>query len=217
MTADPLAKMYGTLTPQERFRLILAASGRGDDAEAKRLAMAGDRVCFSFAGHMPYAMGFRELSDMVLFELLDDAAEYLESFHDLREEDADDDDQAEEKPDGEEPDPGASLRLREIKLDITLARGFLFKTKVDGWKLFCERMGIPPFLMWEPLPGLARLQRAIRAAEKAAFSPEGMVKMLNRSRPKEEKEVTVVLHATPEKYADDCEASFRTRAEWWGA
>jgi hypothetical protein len=227
MNADALAKMYGTLTPEERFRLILAASGRGDEAEAKRLAMAGERVSFSFAGHMPYSQGFRDLADLTAFELLEDAAEYLESFHDWDDEedeesedgDSDDGDQAEEEPGDDEADkesdPGPS-RLDRF-LHITLGRGFLFKTKMNGWKLFCERMGIPPFLLWEPLPGFARLQRAIRIAEQAAFTPEGMVKMLNRIRPKGKEEVTAAALMTPEKYAEDCEAVFRTRAEWWGA
>jgi len=31
MNANAVAKHYGILTPEERFRLILAASGRGDE------------------------------------------------------------------------------------------------------------------------------------------------------------------------------------------
>src|SRR6516165_8603622 len=36
MKAPPLVKNYYLLTPEERFRLILAASGRGDEAELSR-------------------------------------------------------------------------------------------------------------------------------------------------------------------------------------
>jgi hypothetical protein len=38
MNANALVKNYGRLAPEERFRLILAARGRGDEAESDRLA-----------------------------------------------------------------------------------------------------------------------------------------------------------------------------------
>ena len=40
MTANTAAKLYSNLTPEERFRLILAAGGRNDDAERDRLVRA---------------------------------------------------------------------------------------------------------------------------------------------------------------------------------
>ncbi len=44
MKAHPLAKNYDLLTPEERFRLIMAASQRGDEAERDRLVQAGSRL-----------------------------------------------------------------------------------------------------------------------------------------------------------------------------
>jgi hypothetical protein len=40
MNASTVAKNYPNLTPEARFRLIFAAKGRGDEAEADRLETA---------------------------------------------------------------------------------------------------------------------------------------------------------------------------------
>ena len=47
MKADVIARNYDCLTSEERFRLILAASGRGDEAERDRLISAGGRIALS--------------------------------------------------------------------------------------------------------------------------------------------------------------------------
>jgi hypothetical protein len=39
-----LARHYANLTPEERFRLILAAGSRGDEAERDRLVSTGQRI-----------------------------------------------------------------------------------------------------------------------------------------------------------------------------
>ena len=44
MNANAIAKNYSRLTPEERFHLILAASGRGDEAERDRLLHARMRI-----------------------------------------------------------------------------------------------------------------------------------------------------------------------------
>ncbi len=49
MKAHPLAKNYDLLTPEERFRLIMAASQRGDEAERDRLVQAGSRLTLTLA------------------------------------------------------------------------------------------------------------------------------------------------------------------------
>ena len=75
MKAPPLAKNYKALTPEERFRLILAASGRGDEAEAARLVNAGGRITLSVPDHSPYAHAFSDLALMTFIDLLEEAAE----------------------------------------------------------------------------------------------------------------------------------------------
>jgi hypothetical protein len=79
MIAKAIAKDYGSLTPEERFRLILAARGRGDEAEWNRLANAGARIRLSASDYSPYARAFDELALLIYIELLEGAAGYLEA------------------------------------------------------------------------------------------------------------------------------------------
>jgi len=100
-------------------------------------------------------------------------------------------------------------------LDLALAFGYVLRAKAEGWKLFCERLNISPFLLWETLPGFDRLQRALALAERIAFVPEGFLRWLNRIRPKGAPELTEV-RLTAEAMADANEASFRERIRWLG-
>ena len=61
-------------TREERLRLVLAASGRGDAAERDRLVRAAGRISRSFPDHAPYARAVEELALMTFIELLDEAA-----------------------------------------------------------------------------------------------------------------------------------------------
>jgi hypothetical protein len=60
--------------------LILAASGRGDEAERERLVNAGGRITLSMRDHSPYVHSFNELNLLVFVELLEEAAGYFEAF-----------------------------------------------------------------------------------------------------------------------------------------
>ena len=231
MKTPPLAKNYSLLTPEERFRLILIASGRGDEAERDRLTNAGGRIALSFQDHAPYAQAFDELALLTFIELLEEAAHYREAlaFADDTEADAEEEEEQEEASDdaAEETDSQADegpaqddasekppLWLRT--LDIALAAGYVLRTKANGWKLFCERLNVPPFLLWGILPGFNRIQRALTLAEKAAFVPEGFLRWLNRIRPKGKPELPAVP-LTVEGVAEETEKAFRHRVQWWGA
>jgi hypothetical protein len=100
-------------------------------------------------------------------------------------------------------------------LDLALAAGFMLRTKAGGWKLFCERMTVPPFAVWEGLPGLDRLQRALQLAEKTAFGNEGFLRWLNAIRPAGEPERAEVP-LTVEGMAAAAEELFRQSVQWWG-
>jgi hypothetical protein len=228
MKAPPLAKNYDCLTPEERFRLILAASGRGDEVERDRLGNAGGRITLSMPDHSPYAHAFNELSLLTFIELLDDAAFYQTCFEftdDARDIFDDDEDEGEDDT-AEEPHPQADEGLEHEDagkkpacirtLDVTLAAGYILRTKANGWKSFCARMNVPPFLHWDMLPGFERLQILLAAAEKAAFVPEGFLRWLNRLRPEGEPELTAVP-LTVEGVADVNAKAFRHRVQWWGA
>ena len=228
MKAPPLAKNYGSLTPEERFRLIMAASGRGDEAERNRLKNAGGKIMLSIQDHAPYAQAFDELAFLIFIELLDEAARYRDAFafDDDTGDNLDADESGEEESDDAaeetaartdegpaEDDSAKPLWLRTF--DLALASGYMLRTRANGWKLFCERLNVPPFLLWEVLPGFDRLQRALAFTEKAAFVPEGFLRWLNDGRPKGAPELTT-LALTIEAVADEIAEAFRERVEWWG-
>ena len=79
MNANAVARHYGSLTPEERFRLILAASGRGDEVERIRLVSAAPRITLAMPDHSPFAQAFRELAFLIFIELLAEAGRYTEA------------------------------------------------------------------------------------------------------------------------------------------
>lgn len=107
-------------------------------------------------------------------------------------------------------------------LELYYAQNFILKAKVDGWKLFCERLGIAPFGVWQYFPGIDRLQGALKSLEAneyrpaPVFQPDGMVAWMSRIRPKEAPRLTVDRLISPEKFANDLDKAFRIRVEWWG-
>jgi hypothetical protein len=230
-----IARHYGSLTPEERFRLIVAAGARGDEVEQARLVRAGQRITLSVQDHAPYAHAFEELALMVYLELLEEATHYLELFtRDRGDRDIVD---AEEVEEGEEArretnsaDKKESVRntrassteddaeepcVWEGYLDLALAVGFVLRTKAEGWKLFCQRLTIPPLAFWKSLPGFHRLQQALDVSERAAFYPEGFLRWMNRVRPAGEPE-QLQVRLTAEGWAAAAEAMFRERIAWWG-
>jgi hypothetical protein len=229
MKAPPLANSYGCLSPEERFRLILAASGRGDEAEGARLAHSGGRITLSMQDHAPYAHAFNDLALLTFIELVDEAARYqaaLTFAHDARDnlgadeaEEEESDEAAEETAAPADEGPLQEDASQEPAcfrtLDLALAAGYVLRTKANGWKLFCERLNVPPFLIWEIHPGFDRLQLVLAMTEKAAFVPQGFLVWLNRIRPKGEQELTAVP-LTVERVAAANEEAFRHRVEWWG-
>ena len=223
MKAPPLAKNYSCLTTEERFRLIMAAAGRRDEAERDRLIRAGGRVTLSMPDHAPYAQALNALASHVFMDLLEEAARYHDAFDHLDSAEREDSDDAEEKsedqPDSkmdEEPEdqPGASWSVWKRYFDLVLASGYILRAKAEGWKLFCERLNIPPFLLWEKLPGFDRLQRALDLAQKAAFVPKGFLRWLNRIRPAGEPELTKVP-LTADGLANANEQAFQELVQWW--
>jgi hypothetical protein len=77
-------------------------------------------------------------------------------------------------------------------------------------------MTLSPFAVWEGLPGLERLQRALALAEEAAFVPEGFLRWLNDRRPTGEPERTEVPSwLTVEGVADATAKMFQGRVAWW--
>jgi hypothetical protein len=179
--------------------------------------------------HAPYAHAFNDLALLTFVELLEEAASYQEAFAiaddtcdtfdaDEAEEEESDDGAAEtdalaDKGPAQEDATEEPVYFRA--LDVALASGYMLRTKANGWKLFCERLNVPPFLLWQVLPGFDRVQRALVLTEKAAFVPEGFLRWLNRGRPKGQPELTAVP-LTVEGVAAATAEAFRQRVQWWG-
>jgi hypothetical protein len=226
MKASPLANNYKSLKPDERYRLILAASGRGDVVERERLSRSAERITLSMQDYAPYAHAFGELALYTFIELVEEAAQYREDFElwklareDARDEagNSDEEDELEEAPDEvllEDVDE-EQMRLFELYSGLTLASGYMLRATAEGWKLFCERLNVPPFLHLEMLPGFERLQGALALAERVAFVPEGFLRWLNRIRPKGEPELRE-LRLTAEAVAKAMDGALRERVRWWG-
>jgi len=218
VSAKALSNHYSQLTAEERFRLIWAASDRGDDAERDRLRNSSPRITFSTVDFSPYVDAFTELAMVVFAELVEEAAKFRDAF--------------DHWSDGEMFDHavGKKRKARRKRADdvhdrcqdLFLAQGFLLKVKANGWKLFCERLGISPFGLWQYLPGFERLKRNLDAVEGThdrpgpAFSLVGMAKWLKRIRPADKPEVNEADILTAEKCADLLEVLFRERAKWCG-
>ena len=194
MNAQAIARHYDHLTPQERFRLIPAASGHADHAERDRLGRCGPHIMMQMSDHVPYAQAFLELAFMTYIELQEGATVYADAF----------------ARDCAALDP-AKNPLNERTFDLTLATGYVMRTKANGWKAFCQRLSVPPFLLWEGFPGFHRLQQALTTAERRAFTSEGVLRWLNRMRPEGKPIVNEEDLLTVEKLADDHEATFETR------
>jgi hypothetical protein len=207
MKAPPLANQYDRLTAEERFRLIMAAIGRSDEAEQDRLIRAGSRISCSMPDSAPYLYAVDMISPHVFIDLLEEAAHYDDAFD--RFVDHEDWNQADEA----EVDPEARPARKRF-LDLVLASGYMLRARLEGWKLFCERWSIPPFLLWEKLPGFDRLQRALDLAEKRAFGPEEFLRWLNRVRPKGKPELTEVP-LTADGQAKANEDVFQELVQWW--
>jgi hypothetical protein len=249
MNPKAFAKSYPSLTPEERFRLILAAGARGDEAEQDRLHRAGDRITLSMSDYSPWSHAFDELAMMVFLELLEEAAKHQDAFErwcdadevwspetdagfaaEDREADARDSVEIEDVENVDEP-PSVGVAspnqddqglMPTRMLNLYLAQGFMLKTKLAGWKLFCERLSIPPFALWQILPGFKRLEHALELLEDnrfrlgPAFRPEGMLRWLSKIRPEGAPEPTLDMLISPERFADDLDKVFRERVAWWG-
>jgi hypothetical protein len=224
------------LSPSERFRLVLAATDRGDQAEADRLAAAGERITLSFPEHAPYLQGFVELATVAFLELAELASSYDRAFVAWASTDPPRDDDDEDLGEGEqEPtndprgtdtcevdqeaarDEDVSCEYADRLGQTALAFGYLLKTRAEGWRLFCERLTISPLFVWARLPGFDRVQGALALAENAAFVPEGMSCWMNRHRPAGAPEVTAATVMTPEKIAAELAEQFdKLVAHWSG-
>lgn len=216
-----IAKNYDLLTPKERLGLVIAAGIRGDDAEQTRLVRAAKAMVIPTTDYVPFAQSFREVSMLAYVDLLEESVRYGEALFRLPPE-SEEEAQAEDEDEGEEDEPfdgqeldDDDLTAEDYSFFVALAHGYLLKAKADGWKLFCERLHVPPFVLMENLLGFPRVERAMQWAEDGAFTEKGFLRWLNRVRPESDPELTEVP-VSAEQMADVTENAFRQQAERLG-
>jgi hypothetical protein len=211
MNTVNLARNYAVLTPEERFRLIVAAGGRGDDAEQSRLCQAGKSISLRMPDYSPWSHAFEELTMVVLLELLDDVARHHEAFERWCD--------ACHGDEGESKGGGSQDAMIGRMWDLYRVQGFILKSKIAGWKLFCQRLSLPPFTPWQCLPGFARLEHAMDLLEtvpSASFEAREVVDWLHRISAAKGHESPASAPISAEVFADDLDRTFRTRVKWWG-
>jgi hypothetical protein len=143
MNSHDLTRHYVQLTAQERFSLLLAAETRDDRQELRRLLDTAPRTPYSVPHHAPLLDAFLDLDKMHFMQLLETAACYLEAF----------------------PPPERKRRKGAGPLEDwseVMLLGYLFRTYLEAWHLFCEELQVDPEFMWKAWPGYATVKRAER-------------------------------------------------------
>jgi hypothetical protein len=172
-TAKTLAGRYDRLTPDEMFRLMLAARGRNDEAEEDRLIHAGETIPVRMRDIFPHLMGFQTVSMLAFIEMLDHAADAEAAWF-----------AAESSVESEERSDRWSR--------IAKVFGYRLRIKWLGWVRFCEEMTVAPRHFWVGLPGLERIERSLQVAEQMACSDAEFQEIVNAGRKPGRAKVTEV-------------------------
>lgn len=160
MNSNGLAKLYDRLTPRERLPLIVAASVRGDEPEADRLARSAPTLLYRVPDYRGLSEALLDVSLLCMIRLLDLAAQLwhaeglIESNQHLGK--------------GEE-----KQALTECRLMIVLRlNAYLLVTELEAWGRFCGELNLEPDALLRDLPGYDTTKRAEDFARGLAFSPE---------------------------------------------
>jgi hypothetical protein len=232
MNTKTLTDLYSQLTPEERFRLLMAADARGDEAERGRLVNDCQRITLSMWAHAPYARAFEELNYVNYIDLLDQAAEFLDAHtraeNALRVGDAKTPKKRktkattpnEESAAKDSEDDGVKSPQWVRSSELVYVIGFFFKLNLAGWKRFCARWNVAPIVLWDrrSYPGLDRLRNtwALANAGLAYSAAADVVRWLNTVRPAGDPELTEANIMTAEWIADHHEAQFHALVRVWG-
>ncbi len=122
MNTNGLVKHYDLLTPRERLPLILAAFARGDEQERARLVKSAPRRRYSVQDHAGLTEAYFTLCITHLLEVTELAAQYLLVLGQVAREEGEDEDGV---------------------VEGALLLGYLLKTRLAGWRLFCAEHRFP--------------------------------------------------------------------------
>jgi hypothetical protein len=188
MNTNGPARHYETLTPRERLPLIMAASARGDEAEAQRLAHSAPLVSLRVPDYFGLAMAIREVAELHLLESLGLAAMYERclAMADLSE-------------------TGRGERL----INSAMLLGYQFNIWLAGWRQFGRELHFDAEILWSFLPGYEVIQRTEERTKAVAFTVEEARAYLERNG----KTGEII---TAGYVAADLRRFLEVRAAWWG-
>jgi hypothetical protein len=188
VTTNILAKKYPYLSADERFSLLLAASARGDEVEANRLANAAPPATFKVSDMFGRSLAFVVVSMIHRMELLNLAAHFFKATAIA--------DSATGK--------AAAQCDRAARMF-----GYLINIHAAGWLEFCERENLAPTIGTDGLPGEELLEKALEEARLMGFNENEAQKYANR------RDVSISQLKTTVNVADDLQETFRLWVEKW--
>ena len=196
MNAKALAKMYDLLTPFERLPLIIAATERGDDAEADRLARSAPRIHVALPDYYGLGDGLLLLSlfhmigqlelGLLYWQVSGLAAQWEEFIVDKE-------------------DEARAERMR----GCTRFVAYRFCVEADAWKRLCGELKIDPEALLRDLPCYGTLRRTEEAARLLAWTPEEATDQLRRLGPADAEAPTIEGAARAMREFID------QRVAWW--
>jgi hypothetical protein len=157
MNATNLVRQYDALTPWERLPLIVAAEGRGDVVECKRLARSAPRVNLGICWGL--VQGLDLITRQYLLGQLDRGVVYWRVMSMLNQE-------------------SLSGRTRQVKKREeriwraveTLA--YCIVVQADGWRMFCRQLQIDPEVPLKELTGREAVSQLETLARDLACTAE---------------------------------------------
>jgi hypothetical protein len=121
MNTERLAKMYHTLTAQERLPLLLAAEKRGDKTEYQRLKKSAPPSWWQMPDYQHRLLGLNVLALSYVADQLENLANYWHASWRLT--------------DNDDEKPADWLLIRDVS-------AYVFCRQEEAWRRFCQELNV---------------------------------------------------------------------------
>ena len=159
MTTNTLAKRYPSLSADERFSLLLAASATGDEVETNRLAtsapVSNHRVSHAFGRSLAFVI----VSSIHQMQLLNLTAFFFKATSIA--------------------DSGTGEKDSKCREGARMF-GYLMNIHADAWQVFCKRENLAPKIGTEGMPGEELLEKALEESRLLGFTEAEAQEYCNR-------------------------------------
>jgi len=158
MKTKGLEKLYDSLTARERLPLMVAAAGRGDEAEAERLSRSAPTLTFRVPDYHGLSEGLFALTALHLMTVLELVGRYWQASAVLA-------------VAARLPKEEVQVREQQFLASVRLL-AFELVTHAEAWGLFCGGLHLDAEWLLHDQPGYRLLVRTQASARAVAFSPE---------------------------------------------